>query len=176
MKSRLIGINQSVRFKHFSEILTAVEGIQNLSTLELNLEINTMSNRAGFSVCAKDKAYSGGSIILSPTIKTRDGVSDSNMLAFISSGMFKFEKACLYHISLFLMTDTQGHIEFHLYKSGGIIYAVLFSVTTGSSYQTSSILVLRHLNINDTILIKAGQDAHVYGSIYSCISFLQHSN
>ncbi|VDI12527.1 Hypothetical predicted protein [Mytilus galloprovincialis] len=164
--------NQSVRFKHFQENLTAVEGIQNVSTGELNLEINTMSNR----VCAKDKTYSGGSIILFPFVKTRDGVSDPNMLAFISSGMFKCEKAGLYLISLFLMTDTQGHVEFHLYKNGGIIYAVLSSVTTSSSYQTSSILVLRHLKKNDTILIKAGQDVHVYGSIYSCISFLQLTN
>lgn len=59
-----------------------------------------------FTVCATQKTYSRGSSILFPDVKTKYGVSNSTLSTFGSSGLFRCEKAGLYLISGFLMTDT----------------------------------------------------------------------
>ncbi|CAC5362901.1 unnamed protein product [Mytilus coruscus] len=146
--------HQNQTFTYLHENLIAIERIQNLSIGKLDLEIHNMSNRAAFTVCAKDKTYGRGSKILFTRAKTRYGVSNSTLSTLANSGMFKCEKAGLYLISAYLTTDTKTYVEFQMCKNKAVLLAVLSPAITGDSFRTSTFLILQFLNIHDTIHIQ----------------------
>lgn len=131
---------------------------------------------AAFTVCASDQTHSGGSKILFPYVQTRFGVSNSALSVFGSSGKFTCEEAGLYLISSFLMTDTKGYVYIYFYKNVNIVGRVFFSVTSGHSYQTSTIATVQYFNKHDTFHVQPQTTIHIYGNTYSCISFLQLTN
>lgn len=122
------------------------------------------------TVCAVPNTYSSGDIVLFPVVTTVYDVSKLALSALGTSGKFKCEKAGLYLISAFLMTNTKGHVEFHLLKNSNIIASFFMSVNV---YQTSTISILQHLEINDIIYIRPLTNAFVFGGTLSCLSFLQ---
>ncbi|XP_071139135.1 uncharacterized protein [Mytilus edulis] len=160
------------RKQDFVALLNKAESTEH----KLNMEIHNMSNRAAFTVCATENTYSDESIIMFPTVQTRNEVRNLTLTDMANSGKFRCEKAGLYVISGFFMTDSKVYARLDLYKNDESIAKTYLSVTAGYSFQTSTILILQYLNINDTIYVKSGRTMKVYGDTYSCISFLQLTN
>lgn len=141
----------------------------------LNL-VEFVSFSAAFTSCSLDKTYPANSKILFPRVKTKSGVSDSTLSALGSSGIFKCEKAGLYLISAFLMTNTKEYFRVDLYLNGASSTAFFSSVAGGNSYQTSTISYLKYLELKDTLYIRTEPSAHIWGGDMSCFSFLQLTN
>lgn len=131
---------------------------------------------AAFTVCASPKTYPSGSTIIFPFEYAKYGVSDSTLLEFGSSGKYVCEKAGLYLISGFFVTGTKVYARLDFYKNNERIHVLYFSVTTGTSYQTSCIFTIQFLNIHDTVYIKSGSAMSLVGDTGSCLSFLQLTN
>lgn len=131
---------------------------------------------AVFTVCARDQSYVKGNTLLFPYIQTSFGVSNSALSALGSSGKFTCEEAGLYLISGFLMTDTKGYVHIEFYKNVTIVGRVFFSVTSGQSYQTSTIATVQYFNKHDNFHVQPYTNIHIFGSTHSCISFLQLTN
>lgn len=74
------------------------------------------------------------------------------------------------------MTNTKSHASLAFYKNGATIAYLFISIADSTPYQTSSILLLQHLDIHDTVYVNPEYAVYVYGGSYSCISFLQLTN
>lgn len=111
------------------------------------------------TVCAVPNTYSSGDIVLFPVVTTVYDVSKLALSALGTSGKFKCEKAGLYLISAFLMTNTKGHVEFHLLKNSNIIASFFYVCECLSNKYHFDSATFRN------------QRYHIYTSSYKCICF-----
>ena len=85
-----------------------------------------------------------------------------------TSGIFTCENPGLYLISVYITINTRkGHYD--VYKNT-VPIAVCYSTVT-VSYATTSVTVIEHLTVNDTISV-TGDISVIYGS-ESCLTILQ---
>ncbi|CAG2192381.1 unnamed protein product [Mytilus edulis] len=146
-----------------------LKSMQTVSTGKLEKEIHSMSDRVAVTACALDKTYSSGEKVLFPYVHTNLGVTDSVTSSMKSTGIFKCEKPGLYLVSSFIMTNTNG--QYYLRKNGNVVAYGYFSLN--GNYQTSTIVQLILLSVNDTLYIQNGEIKRIFGDLYSCISILQ---
>ena len=99
-------------------------------------------------------------------IKISNGIHNTDSIK--TSGIFTWENPGLYLISVYITTNTK-HGRYDVYKNT-IPIAVGYSTVT-VSYETTSITVIEHLTVNDTISA-TGDISVIYGSA-SCLTILQ---
>ncbi|XP_071171944.1 myosin-J heavy chain-like [Mytilus edulis] len=160
-------LNKSISY--IEKQLQMLKSMQTVSTGKLEKEIHSMSDRVAVTACALDKTYSSGEKVLFPYVHTSFGVTDSVTTSMKSTGIFKCEKPGLYLLSSFIMTNTNGW--YYLRKNGDVVAFGYFSLN--GNYQTSTIVQLILLSVNDTLFIENAVSKRIVGDRYSCISILQ---
>ena len=68
------------------------------------------------------------------------------------------------------MTDTNG-ADTVIYRNNNLVASGYFSLNGG--YQTTTMVLLQRLDVNDVISIKAGNSIHIIGNPYTCLSVVQ---
>jgi len=114
--------------------------------------------------------YSGGSVLSFKSVKVTTGISTTGVGKIKQTGTFTCETAGLYLISAFITSNINGG-ETIMYKNNNVIEDVYFSVNR--SYQTTTVVVLERLDVNDVISIKAYNGMYIYGYSQTCLSVVQ---
>lgn len=117
-----------------------------------------------------NKQCTGGSIVPFKSVKVTNGISTSGVGKIKQTGTFTCETAGLYLISAFIMTDTNG-ADTVIYRNNNLVASGYFSLN--GSYQTTTMVFLQRLDVNDVISIKAGNSMHIYGYPHTCLSVVQ---
>jgi len=99
-------------------------------------------------------------------VKTVNGIHNTDLIR--NSGIFTCENPGLYLISVYIGTIPQ-HGYYHVYKNA-VAIAVGYSSLT-DYIQTTSVTVIEHLTVNDTISVTGYMYAH--GGSQSCLTILQ---
>jgi len=98
-------------------------------------------------------------------VKISNGIQNTDSIK--TSGIFTCENPGLYLIAVYMTTNTK-HGRYAVYKNT-VRIAGGYSVT--ASYETTSVTVIEHLTVNDTISV-TGSMSLVYGT-HSCLTILQ---
>ena len=99
-------------------------------------------------------------------VKTANGIHNTDSIR--NSGIFTCENPGLYLISVYIQTNST-HAQYNVNKNDHIIANGLSSITDW--YQTTSVTVIEHLTVNDTISVNAYM--YVFNGYESCITILQ---
>lgn len=99
-----------------------------------------------------------------------NGISTSGVGKIKQTGTFTCETAGLYLISAFIMTKTNGAAT-GMYRNSNLI-AVGF-VSVNGHHQTTTVLGLERLDVNDIISIKTYYNMYIYGYSQTCLSVVQ---
>ena len=102
--------------------------------------------------------YSDGSIVPFKMVKVTNGISMTGAGKIKKTGTFACETAGVYLISAFIMTNKNGAVT-RMYRNNNLIAYGYFSVNGG--YQTTTMVVLERLDVNDVISIKAGNNMRI---------------
>ena len=99
-------------------------------------------------------------------IKISNGMHNTDSIK--TSGIFTCENPGLYLISVFI-TGNSKYCRYYVYKNTKRIAVASSTVTI--TYETTSVTVIEHLTVNDTISV-SGDLSVLYG-YYSCLTILQ---
>ena len=99
-------------------------------------------------------------------VKIADGIHNTDSIR--NSGIFTCENPGLYLISVFIQIKTKQS-SYYVYKNTVNIANGYTSIT--NHYETTSVTMLEHLTVNDTISVSANM--FVYNSYESCLTILQ---
>ena len=99
-----------------------------------------------------------------------NGISTTGVGKIKQTGTFTCETAGVYLISAFVMTNTNGAVTI-MYKNNNAIGYGFCSLN--GNYQTTTVVVLERLDVNDTISIKANSNMRIYGGEQTCLSVVQ---
>ena len=99
-------------------------------------------------------------------VKISNGIHNTDSIK--TSGTFTCENPGLYLISVYIQTNS-NHSYYKLYKNTAIIANEHTSIT--DYYETSSVTVIEHLTVNDTIFVSGNM--FVYNDYESCLTILQ---
>ena len=114
--------------------------------------------------CKSADAKNG--VIQFTDVKISNGIHNTDSIK--TSGIFTCETPGLYLISVYLTTNARdGH--YGVYKNT-VQIAVCYSTLT-DFYATTSVTVIEHLSVNDTISVTG--DMTVFYGPYSCLTILQ---
>jgi hypothetical protein len=116
------------------------------------------------------KQYSGGGLVPFKRVMVTNGISTSGVGKIKQTGTFTCETAGVYLISAFIMTNTNGAAT-GIYRNSNLI-AVGF-VSVNGHYQTTTVVGLERLDVNDIISIKTYYNMYIYGYSQTCLSVLQ---
>jgi len=114
--------------------------------------------------------YTTGSLVPFRSVRVTNGISMTGVGKIKQTGTFTCETAGLYLISAFIMTETNG-VYTSMYKNNNAIVYGYFS--PNGHYQTTTVVVLEHLDVNDIISIKAGGSMSIYWKTNTCLSVVQ---
>jgi hypothetical protein len=99
-------------------------------------------------------------------VKISNGIHNTDSIR--TSGIFTCENPGLYLISVYIGTNTK-FVRYDVYKNT-VSIAAGFS-TLIDVYETTSVTVIEHLTVNDTISVTG--DMSVFSGHYSCLTILQ---
>ena len=99
-------------------------------------------------------------------VRIADGIHNTDLIR--NSGIFTCENPGLYLISVYIVTDAK-HGRYYVNKNIVPIAEGLSSLT--DYFETMSVTVIEHLNVNDTISVNSTM--YIYGTYYSCLTILQ---
>ena len=117
-----------------------------------------------------DRQYIAGSIVRFNMVKVMNGISTTGVGKIKLTGTFTCETAGVYLISVFIMTNTNGAIT-EMYRNNNVIANGYFSLN--GHYQTTTVVVLQRLDVNDIISIRAVGNMYIYGGFNGCLSVVQ---
>ena len=116
------------------------------------------------------RQYSGGSVLSFKSVQVTTGISTTSVENIKQTGTFTCETVGLYLITASLMSNTNGAITI-IYRNNNIVAYNYFSVN--GSHQTTTVVALQHLDVNDVISVIAYNDMYVYGYPSTCLSVVQ---
>lgn len=93
-----------------------------------------------------------------------------NISSIKNSGVFTCEKDGIYHISVYITTNTL-HSRFLVLKNGKWFAEVFFSFE--SRYQTGTTVFVTNMTVGDTFEIEAQTDIYIYGLHESGLTITQ---
>jgi hypothetical protein len=99
-------------------------------------------------------------------VKISNGIHNTDSIK--TSGIFTCENPGLYLISVYIGTNNK-HGRYYVYKNTKWIAAGYSSMT--DYYQTTSVTVIEHLTVNDTISVTG--DIFVIYDCHACLTILQ---
>ena len=114
--------------------------------------------------------YSTGSLVPFRSVRVTNGISTIGVGKIKETGTFTCKTAGLYLISAFIMTNTNGAVT-EMYRNNNIVAYGYFSLN--GQYQTTTVVVLQRLDVNDIISIKAGGSMSIYWKTNTCLSVVQ---
>jgi hypothetical protein len=110
---------------------------------------------------------SGGSVVPFKSGKVTNGIRTTGVGKIKQTGTFTCETADLYLILAFIMTNKNEAVT-GMYRNSNLIAYGYFSVN--GHYQTTTVVALEHLYVNDSISTKAVGTISIYGV---CLSVVQ---
>ena len=128
-----------------------------------NCDHNCVS--VALKTCKSGAALKNG-VIQFTYVRLAVGIHNTDSIT--NSGIFTCEKAGLYLISVYIVTNTH-HGSYVLHKNSKVIADAFASLT--DYYQTASTTVVEHLAVSDTISVRGG--LYVYDDYESCLTILQ---
>ena len=117
-----------------------------------------------------DHQYSGGGFVPLKGVKVMNGISTTGVGKITQTGTFTCETAGLYLISAFILTNTNGAVT-GMYRNNNLIAYGYFSYN--GHHQTTTVVVLEPLDVNDIISIRAVGNMYIYGGLNGCLSVVQ---
>jgi hypothetical protein len=117
-----------------------------------------------------DHQYSAGGLVPLKGVKVMNGISTTDVGKIKQTGTFTCETAGVYLISVFIMTNTNWAIT-EMYRNNNVIANGYFSLN--GHYQTTTVVVLQRLDVNDIISIRAVGNMYIYGGFNGCLSVVQ---
>jgi hypothetical protein len=117
-----------------------------------------------------DHQYSAGSFVPLKGVKVMNGISTTGVGKITQTGTFTCETAGLYLISAFILTNTNGAVT-GMYRNNNLIAYGYFSYN--GHHQTTTVVVLERLDVNDIISIRAVGNMYIYGVLNGCLSVVQ---
>jgi hypothetical protein len=117
-----------------------------------------------------DHQYSGGSFVPLKGVKVMNGISTTGVRKITQTGTFTCETAGLYLISAFILTNTNGAVT-GMYRNNNLIAYGHFSYN--GHHQTTTVVVLERLDVNDIISIKTYYNMYINGGLNGCLSVVQ---
>ena len=117
-----------------------------------------------------DHQYSAGGLVPLKGVKVMNGISTTGVGKITQTGTFTCETAGLYLISAFILTNTNGAVT-GMYRNNNLIAYGYFSYN--GHHQTTTVVVLERLDVNDIISIRAVGNMYIYGVLNGCLSVVQ---
>ena len=114
--------------------------------------------------------YSGGSVVPFKTAMATNGISTTGVGKIKQTGTFTCETAGLYLMSALIMSYTNGAVTI-MYRNNNVIVYGYFSVN--GNYQTTTVVVLQLLDVNDIISLEAHDNMYIYGGLHTWLSVVQ---